>query len=84
MQPEVHCHAYNSPRLFPVLSHTDPFHAVPYCFFNVRFNIILSSRLTVSSKNLVCISVSLHATCPAQLILLGVITRMISGASYKP
>jgi hypothetical protein len=64
MQPEVHYHAHNTPWLFPVLSHTDPFHAPPCCFFNVRFNIILSSRPPVS-KNHACVSVPLHATCPA-------------------
>ena len=49
MQPEVHYRAHKSPRLFPVLSHTDPVHSLPCYFFNILFNIILSSMPTVSS-----------------------------------
>jgi len=84
MQPEVHYRAHNSPRLFPVLGHTDPVHSLPCYFFNVRFNIILSSTPTVSSmwavsfgflnQNHAWSSVPLHATYPALLILFGLIT----------
>ena len=94
MQPEVRYRAHSSLRLFPVLSRTDPVHSLPCYFFNVRLNIIFSSKPTVSSmwavsfgflnQIRVCISVPLHATCPAHLILLGLFTWLMSGADYKP
>jgi hypothetical protein len=43
MESKVHCHVRNRPTLQPVLSQLNPFHHITSYFYEMHFNIILSS-----------------------------------------
>ena len=76
----------------PILSNIDPVHVLTSHFLKIRFNIILPSRPGSSrwssfpqispSKPSIHLS-SIRATCPAHLIRLDLITRIISGECYR-
>jgi len=72
------------------LIQSTPFHAISLTYF-----LILSSHpcllclpcglfTSTFSTKIMCGVVPLHATCPAHLILLGLITWLMSGTGYKP
>lgn len=67
----------------------------PSYFFKIKFNIVFPSRPRSSKLSLylrpplntlnlyACLFSPLRSTCPGQLILLDLITRMVSGEEYK-
>jgi len=90
---EFHDRVDKSPRLFPVLSHSNPVHSHLICFFNIHFSIIFRLRLGVPSglfppvvptKTLyIPLFSPIRATCPVHLIIY-MITRITFGEEYKP
>jgi len=88
--PKIHCRIYNSPLPVSITSHIDPVHAH---FLNIHLHIILpstprSSKWSLSLRyphhnHVYASTVSIHATFPAHLIFLDLITRTILGEEYK-
>jgi len=94
MEPEdlLPCSQTPATSIVPILGPINPVHATPTHFLHTYFNIILSSTLRSSQSSLPlkfpqqnpkCTSPApVHATCPAYLVLLGLIIRMIFGNKY--
>ena len=87
--PKVHYRIHKCPPSVPVLSQLDPVHNTTSHFLNIHFNIIPNLRLGLPSglfpsgfptKILYTTLLSpTHATCPAHLILLDLITQRVLG-----
>jgi hypothetical protein len=84
---KVHYRIHRSPPPVPILSHINPGHAIPYHFFKIHLILSSHQRLGLPSglipsglptKTLYApLPSPIRATCPAHLILLDLITRII-------
>ena len=90
--PNFHYRFRKSPQTVHILSQTNPVHAFPINLFIVHLDIILPSTSMFSMRSLslrfplqnhVWSSFSYRATCPALLILLYLLSRIIFGEDYK-
>ena len=92
MGPEGSLSLYNSQPPYPILCQINPVHAPPSYFLKFHLKIILPSKLRSSKwalslkfphQNSACTSpLPIRATCPAHLILLNFITRIL-GKKYR-
>ena len=90
---KVHYRTHKRPPTVPILSQLHPVPTTPSHFLKIHLNIILPSMssspqwslsLRFPHLNLVHTSPFLHsATCPAHLILLNFITRIMLGEQYR-
>ena len=87
--PKVHYRIRNSPPPVPIVSQVNPVVVSPSHFLQIRFHIILPSAsfsfkwfLSMRSPHHNLVStcpVPISATCPASLVLLDLVTRIILG-----
>jgi len=91
MKPEVHYRAHKNPPLIPILSQMNPFHILhrlrSFLIIPSHLHLVLPSGLFPSdfpTRMLYKFFISpTRAACPANLIHLDFIIRVIYGESYK-
>ena len=90
---KFHNLVHNSTSYVPILCHTNPIHAMPYYFFQIHFNIIVTSTswfpkcifsFRFPHQTSAYIFLLAYVKCPFHLKLLDVITlTIIAGGQYR-
>jgi hypothetical protein len=84
--PNVHYRIHKSPPLVLILSHTNPFHTTSsYIYTHIYLDIPTDLLPLVLPTNSIYVFIffTIHATCPAHLILLYFSILNILGGEYK-
>jgi hypothetical protein len=90
MEPECSLPCSQNPPLVSVLSQINPVHTTPSYLSKIHFNIIHKPSFPsgffpsgLPTEILYAFTFTIHATFPAHLILLDLVTLIILGEDYK-